>query len=147
MRLFASKNIGHGIRIGVSEDASRLFGTRHPARAARHAAVAADVAQAIADAETQHANLERSAAELGANVAEIARHVATFDVDLALARATRDSAPTPAARVEWDTIVARIETSRAGWDALLRQAAAGHAQGLAAVANNRATLTERFAAR
>jgi len=62
MRLFASKNIGHGIRIGVSEDASRLFGTRHPARAARH--------------------------------------VATFDVDLALARATRDSAPTPAARVE-----------------------------------------------
>jgi hypothetical protein len=72
VRFFASKNLGHGFRVGVSEDARRVMGTS-PSKPRKLTKVIAD---AISEAEQAHAALERSVVEVGRNAAELEQRVA-----------------------------------------------------------------------
>jgi hypothetical protein len=155
MRLFASKNIGHGVRVGVSEDARRLFGaTKTKPRKLKNA-----VTVAPSEAEQAHADLERAVAVIGRNAAEVAQRVAAHDAALERLKASRAQADfllRHSASLEsctrmletvahWDAQIAQTETMSAQFRALWRTAAANHEEALRRLAANRADLDVKIA--
>lgn len=155
MRIYVSKYLGHGVRVGASEDAGRLLGARKPTKAAR--SVAPLRAAAIAEAEARNAELERAVAQLGANTTDCAMRIADLDVQLATCRTGRDDVAahlrgvlSPEGRqqltgtlAQWDAYLATLEAQRADMDRLMRESAASHAHGLRSLADRRAELAAR----
>jgi len=149
MRLFASRNIGHGIGLGVSSDAGRLSGSGEKTVVGKPGK---SLAVAVVELTEHLIKLEQRVAAVGANTTKIRQRITELDDDLAHFRTARarmatsiPKLPPPAARAQAATELAKLDANIAGMEdlrskleALMSTSAAHHAEGLRRLAEFRA---------